>query len=109
MFVDHIISKWCLRSDCPLINAYNAKLYKYLTENNRWFNFKQAKNKIIAANYYILSVMQEKYENYPEAQQHDDLNFLDKVMRLHSINAFEKDSDNLMNVKWSSLRKKRGC
>merc|ERR1711933_528590 len=92
------------RSDSPRVNAYSEKLCEFVTENNRWFNLKQAKNKFIAANYYILSIMQDKYENYPEKQKHHDMEFLDKVKSLHTV----ETPTALMNAKWSSLRMKIG-
>lgn len=104
------IKKWSLCSDDTKTNAYNAKLFEYITRDNKYYinNFKQTQQKIIAVNYYILSVIKEKINDYPEEQQDKDNRFLQKVSLLHDQSRLSYKNNKgqyLWSVNWSYFRK----
>jgi len=109
-FICDIIQKWSLCSEDGKTNAYNAKLFEYITRDNKYYNFKQAKKKIIAVNYYILSVIKDKINNYPDTQLVKDDNFLQKVLVLHEQSRLNYTNDNtkyLWNVDLGYFREQR--
>merc|ERR1712228_1066051 len=110
MFLYMTIKKWSLCSDDTKTNAYNAKLFEYITRDNKYYinNFKQTQQKIIAVNYYILSVIKEKINDYPEEQQDKDNRFLQKVSLLHDQSRLSYKNNKgqyLWSVNWSYFRK----
>jgi len=106
VFVGYSRIKWSLDSDCPVIDAYNTNLYRYITKDNKCLSVNTTQKRIIAANYHILSAIKDKIENYlPKHQENDEL-FLQKVANLHHNSQFDDKIDKtvfLWTAKWRDL------
>jgi len=108
----NVFRKWSICSNDTNTNAYNCKLFEYITADNKYYRFKKAKNKIIAINYYILSVIKDKINNYPKKQQENDNRFLQKVSILHEnsgINSADNQIKYLWNVEWNYFEEHNRC
>jgi len=103
----------CLCPENRQQSAYNLRLFEYITRDNKYYNFEQAQNKIIAINYYILSVIKDKINNYQTEQQKRDNRFLQKVSDLHENSRFYYYTNNktkyLWNVNWSYFSEQSRC